>query len=108
MYNLFTLHSFYIFLAYVALFAVMGPLLGAFDKEVRKKKNGVRNSIITLLVMALITHTVTWIMSEHTIRSNQAACDSHASQGYKMQGDYCYRPALPGEYIKYEVKATKL
>lgn len=108
MYNLFTLHSFYIFLAYVALFAVMGPFLGAFDKEVRKKKNGVRNSIITLLVMAVLTHTVTWVISEHSRLSNQEACDSHTSQGYKMQGDYCYRPALPGEYIKYEVKATKL
>lgn len=108
MYNLFTLHSLYVFMIFVALFAVMGPLLGAFDKNVRKKKNGVRNSIITLLVMAVLTHTVTWVISEHSRLSNQEACDSHTSQGYKMQGDYCYRPALPGEYIKYEVKATKL
>lgn len=108
MYNLFTLHSLYFLLMYVALFAVMGPLLGAFDKDVRKKKNGVRNSIITLLLMALLTHTVMWIVSEYSRQSNQEVCDNHVSQGYKMQGDYCYRPALPGEYIKYEVKATKL
>lgn len=108
MYNLFTLHSLYVFMIFVALFAVMGPLLGAFDKNVRKKKNGVRNSIITLFVMALLTHTVTWIIREHTHRSNQKVCNAHVSQGYKMNGDYCYRPALPGEYIKYEVKATKL
>lgn len=108
MYNLFTLHSLCLFLVYVAIYAVMGPFLGAFDKEVRKKKNGVRNSVITLLFLALLTHTVTWIMSEHSRRSNQEACDSHVYQGYKMQGDYCYRPALPGEYIKYDIEATKL
>lgn len=108
MYNLFTLHSLYYFLVYVALFSFYGLLTGAFSKKARENKKDFRLSMALLIFITILTHVGTWIYSEHSRQSNQEVCDNNVTQGYKMRGNVCYRPALPGEYLQYDTLATKL
>lgn len=108
MYNLFTLHSLCFFLIYAALFSFYGLLTGAFSKKARENKKDFRRSVILLIFITVLTHVGTWVYSEYLRNTNQEECVKQKNQGYKMRGNVCYRPALPGEYLKYDVVATKL
>lgn len=108
MYNLFTLHSMYLFLIYAVMFSFYGLLMGAFSKKSRENKKDFRLSVILLIFITVLTHVGTWIYSEHSHHINQDSCIKHEKQGYKMLGSVCYRPALPGEYLPHDTAATKL
>lgn len=105
--NYFSIHNLYYFIAYVLIFFAFGLLTGSFSKDVRESKK-IKQSIITLLSLAILFHTGTHFLSKYFYNENKKICSENINNGYKMQGSKCYMPLKSGEYVQADSPTFKL